>query len=406
MASPREIEAIGSADLPLSLKIGLKVLTALGEGSLRIELPDERSFEFKGAEPGPDAFIRIHRIGLFRNLLIKGGVGFAEAYMDGDWDTPDLADALELLARNEQYLNRRYYAPSRLRKWMHDGLHWLRRNSRRGSRRNIEYHYDLGNDFYRLWLDETLTYSSAIFEHPGQPLAAAQHHKYDSIIRRLALGRDHHLLEIGCGWGGFAIHAAQKTGCRVTGITLSKEQLAEARRRADQAGVADRVHFVLQDYRDVREQFDRIASIEMYEAVGERFWPDYFGAIQASLVPGGRAVLHGITIADDKFEEYKSRVDFIQRYIFPGGMLASPEAFLTQARKAGLTADAPDYFGEHYARTLAQWHQRLLAVEAEIKAKFDQRFLRMWRYYLAYCEAGFRSGRIDLMQVSLIRPEG
>lgn len=337
-------------------------------------------------------------------MLRSGEIGFAEAYMDGDWDTPDLTTLLEFMALNEPWVQGTYERNPIGRMVRYLG-HRLHRNSRRGSRRNVAYHYDLGNDFYRLWLDETMTYSSGVFAAPDQSLAEAQRNKFRLLFERLDLRPEHHLLDIGSGWGGFALYAAKRAGCRVTGVTLSHEQLEEARARAAAAGLADRVEFRLQDYREIEGRFDHIASIEMYEAVGREYWPQYFAAMQRLLAPGGRAAIQGITIAQQAFGRYSRRADFIQKYIFPGGMLAPPARFLDHARGAGLVPGRPAFHGRDYAETLGCRHNRVLACRDRILRRFDERFLRMWCYYLSYCECGFRIGRINLMQVTLSKPQ-
>jgi cyclopropane-fatty-acyl-phospholipid synthase len=243
-----------------------------------------------------------------------------------------------------------------------------------------------------------------VFARPDQDLVEAQRNKFRLMLERLDLKPGQHLLEIGSGWGGFALYAARETGCRVTSITLSQQQLEAARERAQQAGLADRVEFRLQDYRDLRETYDRVVSIEMYEAVGEQYWPAYFATLARTLKPGGRAAIQGITIDHANFEYYRQNVDFIQTYIFPGGMLASAEVFAERARAAGLALSEVRFYGQHYAQTLAEWHRRVWQARERIQQMFDARFLRMWRYYLGYCEAGFRLGRIDLMQVTLHKP--
>ncbi|MGH8457877.1 MAG: class I SAM-dependent methyltransferase, partial [Nevskiales bacterium] len=377
-----------------------RVLGRWRYGSLSVILPDGQRLEFAGAEPGPRAEFEIRHYAMLRKCLLRGDIGFAEAYMDGDWDSPHLTLMLDAFLRNESAWDEvgegGWFA-----RLLTKALHRLRRNSRSGSRRNIAYHYDLGNAFYALWLDETWAYSSAVFAHPGQALADAQRNKFRLMLERLDLKPEHHLLEIGSGWGGFALHAARETGCRVTSITLSQGQLDEARRRATQAGLADRVEFRLLDYRDLQGQYDRLVSIEMYEAVGERYWPQYFATLSRALKPGGRAAIQGITIDHSIFEYYRQNVDFIQTYIFPGGMLASVEAFGQRVRAAGLTLADARFHGQDYAKTLNEWHKQVWQVRDKIQHMFDERFLRMWHYYLAYCETGFRLGRIDLMQVTL-----
>jgi cyclopropane-fatty-acyl-phospholipid synthase len=397
----REIRAAGQ---PLSVQLLCRLLSRIRIGELKLVTPDGASFHFRGQTAGLQGTIIIRNLDAIRRTFWGGDLGLAEAYMDGQWETPDLMAFLELGLLNLQAFQ--VDKPGRLKRILDALVHALRRNTRSGARRNIQYHYDLGNDFYKLWLDETLTYSSAVFAHPEQALADAQRHKYDLLLAKLQLDASHHLLEIGSGWGGFAIYAAQKTGCRITSITLSEEQLKEARVRAQAAGVADRVQFELVDYRDVAGAYDRIVSIEMFEAVGERYWDGYFKAVHDRLRSGGRAVFQIITIDDAGFEHYRHTVDFIQRYIFPGGMLPSPSAWEACVRRAGLKTESRDFHGKDYARTLRIWDQGVHRVEPQIRQQgFDARFLRMWHYYLAYCHAGFDVGHVDLMHVCLVRAD-
>ncbi len=385
------------------LRFVQSVLGRWRHGSLSVILPDGQRLEFAGTEPGPHAEFEIRHYAMLRKCLLRGDIGFAEAYMDGDWDSPNLTLMLDAFLRNESAWDD-VGTGGWLARLMTKVLHRLRRNSRAGSRRNIAYHYDLGNAFYALWLDETWAYSSAVFARPGQSLADAQRNKFRLMLERLDLKAEHHLLEIGSGWGGFALYAARETGCRVTSITLSQEQLEEACRRAKAEGLADRVEFKLLDYRDLKGQYDRLVSIEMYEAVGERYWPQYFATLNRALKPGGRAAIQGITIDHSIFDYYRQNVDFIQTYIFPGGMLASVEAFTERVQSAGMTLENPCFYGQDYAATLTEWHRNVWRSREKILQMFDERFLRMWHYYLAYCEVGFRLGRIDLMQVTLHKP--
>ena len=386
---------------PPALRLLLKLLTRLRVGRLRLVAPDGTPYLFQG-ESGPEAVIILRHVDAARRVLLGGDLGLAEAYMDGQWETPDLMGFLEFGLRNMQALS--VDRPGLWHRLFDSLVHALRRNTRRGSRRNIRHHYDLGNAFYKLWLDETLTYSSAIFDAPDQPLMDAQRNKYRHLLELLQLAPEHHLLEIGSGWGGFALHAARETGCRVTSITLSEEQLKEARARAEQAGLGAQVRFELADYRDVRGEFDRVVSIEMFEAVGERYWDAFFKTVHDRLRPGGRAALQVITINDAAFASYRRTVDFIQRYIFPGGILPSPRIWEERVSRAGLETAACNFYGRHYAHTLEVWEQRVHAAEPEIgRLGFDARFLRMWHYYLAYCHAGFITGHVDLMQTALTR---
>jgi cyclopropane-fatty-acyl-phospholipid synthase len=402
MSADEQTHATMPARIPLAYRPLVSAFSRLRQGELTLRLPDGQELRFSGSAPGPCAEWVIHRSRTVRRMLTGGLIGFAEAYMDGDWDSPDLVALIELGEMNRELLGGLDGGGwlSRLFSWV---VHRLRQNSRRGSRRNIAYHYDLGNAFYKLWLDETMTYSSAIFADGRQSLADAQRNKYQHILQRLDLQAGDHLLEIGSGWGGFAIHAAKETGCRVTSITLSEEQLSEARQRAAAEGLGDRVEFRLQDYRDLEGSFDAIASIEMFEAVGEAYWSSFFQTVKHVLKPGGRAALQVITIRDDLFHDYRKGVDFIQRYIFPGGMLPSPAEFSRQARIAGLAPIMRSFHGGDYAATLQHWDRSFSSQRARISEQgFDERFRRMWHYYLAYCEAGFRRGTIDLMQVALV----
>jgi cyclopropane-fatty-acyl-phospholipid synthase len=386
---------------------GRVVLANLGNlrlGDLRVVWCDGSDHDYHSGEPGPRGEIVIRDPAAARRMVLGGSIGFAEGYLDGTWTTPDLVALLELLSANIVARGRHHRSPLRP---MQTIVHRLRLNTRRGARKNIAYHYDLGNDFYRLWLDPTLTYSCGLFAgaaaaDPVVALEQAQRAKWDRLLTLIDPLPGSSLLDIGCGWGGFAIHAAQRYDCHVIGITLSEEQLALAIERAREAGLADRVRFRLQDYRDVRDTFDHVASIEMFEAVGETYWPHFFRQLRACLRPGGRAGLQVITIDDDRFEAYRTRADFIQKYVFPGGMLPSPRVFGTEAAAAGLAMETPDFFAASYDTTLSCWLDRFDAVQGQVAALgFDDRFIRMWRYYLAYCIAGFRNGMIDLMQVAL-----
>ncbi len=390
--------------LPLVVRFAFRILLKLKAGSLTAILPDGRRLRFRGGEPGGDAIIQIRDFGLARRIVANGALGAAEAFLEGMWDSPNITAFLELFARNREALQTRLKGFP-LARFGARLYHAARHNSKSGSKRNIEFHYDLGNAFYRRWLDGTMTYSSARFAHAEQTLAEAQINKYRLLAERIGLRPEHHLLEIGSGWGGFAEYAASEIGCRVTGITLSKEQLAFARERMADKGLSHRVEIRYQDYRDVSEKFDRIASIEMFEAVGESYWPTYFQKLRDCLKPGGVAGLQIITIGDTTFPSYRKSVDFIQRYIFPGGMLPSPTALKQQVAAAGLTWSGSLDFGLDYAETLRQWHQRFIAAWPEIQPLgFDERFRRMWEYYLAYCEAGFRTGHVDVTQLTLTRP--
>ncbi len=373
-------------------------------GRLHVLLPNGERHVLEGKQPGLTATLDVRDHRFARRVLANGDIGFAEGYMAGEWDSPQLATLLETLARNYDHI-RRLFDGNPVMQAVNWASHRMKRNSRRGSRKNIHAHYDLGNGFYAAWLDPTMTYSSARFEGAGSDLAAAQRAKYASLARLMDLKAGHTVLEIGCGWGGFAEFAAREVGARVTGVTISQEQHDFARRRLFDAGLADRTDIRLIDYRDVDGTFDRVASIEMFEAVGQEYWPTYFGKIHDVLKPGGLAGLQIITIQDELFEEYARRTDFIQKYVFPGGMLPSEDRLKPVIAREGLTWSAVERFGQDYAETLKLWDQRFQSVWPDIRRMggFDERFRRLWRFYLAYCEAGFRSARTDVIQLALTR---
>ena len=372
-------------------------------GDVTFVTPDGRALRLRSDAGGPSAIIRIRNFRFIRRALMAGDIGFAEAYAAGEWETPDLTAVLSVFSLNFQNLTHVTEGNPFVGVLNFLG-HVLNANSRKGSRRNIHAHYDLGNAFYSRWLDPSMTYSSARYQNGADSLEAAQKEKYGALARRMSLSADHHVLEIGCGWGGFAEFAAGEIGARVTGITISKEQHDFARRRMFEAGLAERADIQLIDYRDVTGVFDRVASIEMFEAVGEKYWPTYFQTIHDRLKPDGRAGLQIITIQDELFEGYRRRADFIQRYIFPGGMLISESRLRQETGRAGLAWSEPDRFGLDYAATLAIWKQRFGAAWDEIRRLgFDERFRSIWEFYLSYCEAGFRTGRTDVIQIGLAR---
>lgn len=395
-------DAMGQRGLTRWMQLALMMGARARRGSMTVEMPDGRRFLMRGELPGPDAVMIVRRQDWARQLLTGGNLSFAESFLDGDFDSPNLAAITEWATANEELdealMGKAWFRVVRRIVFL------LQANTRRGSRRNISYHYDLGNDFYRLWLDPSMTYSSAIFADPAQELEAAQMEKYRRLARLADIRQGDSLLEIGSGWGGFACLAAREFGARVTTLTISKAQFDLASARIAEAGLAERVEVRLQDYREVRGEFDRIASIEMFEAVGERYWPVFFETIRDRLKPEGRAALQVITIADKYFDAYRGTMDFIQRYIFPGGMLPSPAALTSEARSVGLRESDISEFGLDYARTLAEWTRRFHAALPEIERQgFDERFRRMWEYYLAYCEGGFRAGVINVRQFALSR---
>ncbi|WBO23824.1 SAM-dependent methyltransferase [Sphingomonas abietis] len=372
-----------------------RVLRHLECGRLTVILPSGERIAHVGRLAGPHGVMELRNLRALRRLLTRGDVGFAEGYIAGDWSSPDLTALIAMAAENVARLDRTMDGFWPVRLWRRLG-HALRRNSASGSRRNIAFHYDLGNDFYRLWLDESMTYSSARRIGPGQSLEAAQAEKLDRIAALLSLGDEDDVLEIGCGWGALAARLARP--CRsVTGLTLSAEQLAYAREQIAAGDLSDKVDLRLQDYREEQARYDRIVSIEMLEAVGEAYWPIYFEKLRACLKPGGRIVLQAITIREDRFDSYKRSPDFIQRHVFPGGMLPTQAILADQAKRAGLAVTASETFGAGYADTLAEWRRRFDAAWPKVAALgFDGDFRRLWDYYLSYCEAGFRTGTIDV----------
>jgi cyclopropane-fatty-acyl-phospholipid synthase len=381
----------------------LYLLERAAVGRVELVLPGGTRHVFEGPEPGPSAEIELRDDSVARRLLVGGDVAFAEAYMDGDWESPDPAAVIDYAVRNADAIDR-HLGETVWGGLLRRALHAIRANTRVGSRRNIAYHYDLGNEFYRLWLDPTMTYSSALFEREDASLEDAQRAKYRRLANLLGLEPGQSVLEIGCGWGGFAVTAAGERGCRVTGLTLSERQREFALRRAAEAGLADRIDIRLEDYRDTKGLFDRIASIEMFEAVGQRYWPIFFERVRDHLTQGGAAAMQIITIAEERFEAYRARPDFIQRYIFPGGMLPTLTHLRSLVADAGMEWRGDHGFGLDYARTLQLWRQRFVEAWPEIRSLgFDERFKRMWQYYLAYCEGGFRAGSIDVRQIVIQR---
>jgi len=383
----------GAPGLGSDTRLIFDMLEGLRGGRLEIRLPDGASRLFGEGEHG--VTLQVHDEALFGQVLARGDIGLAEAYLDGAWDSSDVTGLLSLLASNRPVLKKAVYGS--WRKLLAARVrHWLNGNSRAGSKRNIMAHYDLGNEFYKLWLDTSMSYSSALYRAVDDgDLETAQRAKYRRILRRLRADVGQSVLEIGCGWGGFA-ELAVGEGLQVTGLTLSPAQLAWAKQRVPAADLR------LQDYRDTREQFDHVVSIEMFEAVGERWWPAYFRTVARALKPGGRAVIQSITIRDDLFAQYRRGTDFIQQYVFPGCMLPSPAAFRAAAARQGLVVRGEYAFGHDYAHTLAEWRHAFEANWPQIaELGFDEHFRRLWRLYLCYCEAGFLAGNIDVVQFEL-----
>ncbi|MEM9725737.1 MAG: cyclopropane-fatty-acyl-phospholipid synthase family protein [Pseudomonadota bacterium] len=424
----------GQRGLPSWFALVFNAIAKIDYGALEWRLPDGRVFRAEGTLPGPQGRVIVHDGRLFARILRHGNLGFCEAYMDGWWSAaPDLQDVMDVILLNNEAVARRMPGGMAMR-LANRFRHWLNSNSRSGAKRNIEAHYDLSNAFYQLWLDRSMTYSSALFESEGDgsqsapqgasqgagqdaaaiapldgpTLEAGQEAKYRSICDRMGLQPGDHVLEIGCGWGGFAEYAAGVRGARVTGLTLSPAQLEFAQARMARRGLGDRVELRLRDYRDETGLYDGVASIEMFEAVGERYWPSYFSAVRDRLKPGGRASLQIITIDDRLFDTYRRRVDFIQKYVFPGGMLPSMTALREQTDAAGLIWDGAVEFGPSYSRTLRAWRVSFGEAWNEVAAlsgarPFDARFKRLWDLYLASCAACFRAGTTNVAQIALKR---
>ena len=394
----------GQKNLPRYFPQVMALLRTMDCGRLDIKLPDGRVFRAEGRAPGPVAEMHVHNPDIFARLIREGDLGFCDAYLEQWWSTPDLQAFMDLVHRGNDTVYDGFPGQGLVRAFEKLRF-WLQRNHRKQARKNISYHYDLGNDFYSLWLDETMTYSSALFETGQEPLERAQQAKYASMIDQMGAREGDHILEIGCGWGGFAEYAARERGLKVTGLTISKEQFNYARERIEKAGLSDQVEFKLQDYRDENGQYDGVASIEMFEAVGEKYWPVYFDTLRERLKPGRNATLQIITVADRRWEVYRRGVDFIQKHIFPGGMLPCPRVLREQVDRAGLSVVRSMEFGSSYDLTLRRWHQTFNAKWDEIaEMGFDDRFRRMWNFYLTACAAAFDSATVDVTQITVSRP--
>ena len=380
----------------------LAILSNLHCGRLTLTLPDGSQHQFSGAMSGPDSDLTIHTESALRRLLHDGKMGFCEAFMDGEASSQSLPTLIELAVLHDKYLENalktNIFRQAGLRLF-----HMLRRNNKLGSAKNIAHHYDIGNSFYEAWLDPTMTYSSAVFDSETDDLTTAQLNKYKRLAELADIQPGDRVLEIGCGWGGFAKFVSEHIGAHVTGITISQAQLAYAKASLAEAGLQNKVDLKLMDYRDLQGRFDKIVSIEMFEAVGQAYWPVYFDTISRMLKSGGRAVIQSITIDHDAFQSYRDQPDFIQRYIFPGGMLPSMPMLQSPVAQAGLELVAENGYASDYARTLQEWRARFLAAWPSLAGdKFDNRFKRMWELYLAYCEGGFRAGMIDVKQILLM----
>ena len=388
---------------PPAARLMQSLLGHLRHGTLLVQWPDGKQCRYGQPDAAGNVItLELHNWQPCSSALRSGDIGFAETFIEADWHTSNLSGLIELLARNRDAIESMVYG-SWWGKLLYRVRHWLNRNSKSGSRKNIHAHYDIGNAFYQLWLDRSMTYSSALgVDECGGDLEQAQMAKYRRILRQLQVQPGQRVLEIGCGWGGFAELAIREAGIHLTGLTLSEQQLAYAQQRLKYAGIADSADLKICDYRDSHEQYDAIASIEMFEAVGEAYWDSYFACLARNLKPGGRACIQTIVIADELFERYRRGTDFIQQYIFPGGMLPSPAVFRQYAAKHGFTRVDELAFGMDYAKTLEIWlhdfQQQLAQVQ---KQGFDREFIRTWEFYLAYCIAAFRSKNTDVMHFTL-----
>jgi len=390
---------------PRAVQMALRLMERLDRGALELVLPDGSHRRF-GDGQGPRAALHLHDWHLCGAALKSGDIGFAESFIDGHWSTPDLPALLRLMIANREQVESVIYGS-----WwgalLYRLRHLLNRNTRTGSRKNIHAHYDLGNEFYRLWLDPSMNYSGAWFNgNRAQPLEQAQHAKMRRALAAAGVQQGARILEIGCGWGALAETAARDLQARVTGVTLSTEQLAWASARMRTAGLSERVDLRLQDYRDITDEpFDAVVSVEMFEAVGREYWPSFFATLKRCLKPGAQACIQSITIRDDLFDRYVRSTDFIQQYIFPGGLLPSQAEFCRAAERAGLEVVDRMAFGTDYAETLRRWRTAFAAqAERVLPLGFDERFMRIWDFYLAYCEAAFDTGNTDLLQFTLRRP--
>ncbi|TVR07894.1 MAG: class I SAM-dependent methyltransferase [Salinarimonadaceae bacterium] len=390
--------------LPLLLRPLVRIVSRFPVGTLNVILPDGRRLGFRGAAPGPHGEMIIRDPIFVRRLIIGGDLGFAEGYMRGEWESSDLTQLMLFLAANHRVGAKLTPGRAAMRIWQRL-RHFLNRNSRTGARRNIHAHYDLGNAFYETWLDRSMTYSSAVFAAGDNDLESAQRRKYETLARATGIEPNDHVLEIGCGWGGFAQYAATEIGCKVTGLTISQEQYDYACERVRRAGLEDRVSIVMRDYRDETGTYDRIVSIEMFEAVGEAYWRTFFDTMRDRLRAGGRAGLQLITIREEAFAGYRREIDFIRRYIFPGGMLPPPSALTGLSAQTGFGIVSDKGFAADYASTLAIWRDRFDEAWPKIaQLGFDERFRKLWRYYLTYCEVGFATRNIDVRQMVFAKP--
>lgn len=389
---------------PWHARFVLKVLEKLKVGQLELVAPDGAVYHFSGSQKGIAATMHVKDWRVSKECIKSGDIGLAETYIDGLWETSDLQALLRLFASNREALEQLIYGS-----WWGTLLyrikHWFHRNSKSGSKKNIHAHYDIGNSFYSLWLDPSMTYSSAYFGGKDISLHEAQQAKYNKIIDSIKARQGDRVLEVGCGWGGF-MEAALSKDLQVDCLTISTEQAKYAIERANHLPKGSKAQILLQDYRDHKDQYDGIASIEMFEAVGQAYWPDYFQMLERCLKPGKRACIQTIVIADELFDKYSHQSDFIQQYVFPGGMLPSLSKFKEAAVNAGLKVEGVDAFGLDYQKTLCQWHEKFNQSLSQVHSQgFDEKFVRLWNMYLMYCAAGFAEKSIDVVQVTLYKPE-
>jgi cyclopropane-fatty-acyl-phospholipid synthase len=395
----------GQRNLPRYFTQVFEAARQMERGQLDFVLTDGRVFRAKGLADGPQATLNIQNDDVFARLIREGDLGFCEDYLDGGWDTPDLQTFMDLIHADNDALYDGFPGMAFVRAYERM-RHWLRSNSKRQAKKNIAHHYDLGNACYGLWLDETMTYSSALYETDRETLSEAQTAKYRSMVDEMGVQAGDHVLEIGCGWGGFAEYAAGTRGLHVTGLTISQEQFDYAKNRIEKAGLSHLVTLKMQDYRDETAQYDGIASIEMFEAVGEKYWPIYFETVKKCLKPGAQATLQIITVQERRFEIYRKNIDFIQKFIFPGGMLPRPNALRNQIDLAGLEFVKSKEFGESYSKTLRIWYDDFNAKWDQIAAlRFDTTFRKMWNFYLTSCAATFHSGNCDVTQITMSNPK-
>jgi len=405
MSSNINVVSNTSLTLPWHARTILSLLEKIQIGQLTLVSPEGEKFIFRGTQSGIEANIQIHDWAVCKACLKSGDIGLAETYIDGLWDSTDIQSLLRLFLVNRQVIEKAIYGNW----WGRLGYrikHWLNKNSKAGSKKNIHSHYDIGNAFYSLWLDPSMTYSSACFEHKDRPLIEAQEAKYQRIIDAINVRAGQNILEVGCGWGGL-METASKQGINIDCLTISQEQATYARDRAQRikSDASGKVNILIQDYRDHQNQYDGIASIEMFEAVGEKYWSTYFEMIQRCLKPGKKACIQTIVIADNLFDKYRRSSDFIQQYVFPGGMLPSIKKFKEAAQSKGLIVEDVYQFGQDYQKTLCLWHQKFNQHLQEIKQQgFDEKFIRLWNLYLMYCAAGFAENSTDVVQFTLSKP--